>query len=154
MYEENNTVVYSKERYRKHIIFNLVRRKGSTGTVQVTWTVTIQSNSSLIISPMSGQQEFSEGQWNSSFTLQFLAMPEDDPESTVLIRLVNVSAGATLGNFNVVEIVNIPLSIPRTASSSNLSKILWISLPIVSVLSIILVAICIVRRCRRYASYF
>lgn len=77
VFEQDNNVVYNPDRYGDQIFLDVVRRKGSTGIIQVTWEVTAQTSShgALIVSPMCGELKFQESQWNYSVHLQFLAIP-------------------------------------------------------------------------------
>jgi hypothetical protein len=104
--EENNNVIYSPERYGGQMLLDVARYKGSTGAIKLTWGVNIEPNApaSFVVSPMSGEVEFSEGQWNSSIHLRFPFIPDTDQEIGIFVKLLNVSGGAMLGNFTSVKI--------------------------------------------------
>ena len=88
------------------MLLDVARHKGSTGTVQLTWGVTIEPNAppSFIASPMSGVLEFNEGQWNSSIHLGFPFIPDNNQKIEIFVKLLNVSGGAMLGNFTTVNV--------------------------------------------------
>jgi hypothetical protein len=104
--EKNNTVIYKHERYAGKMFFDVARYKGSTGAVKLIWGVTFEPNTppSFIVTPQSGEVEFSEGQWNSSIHLQFPFIPVTDRGIGILVKLLHVSDGAILGNFISVKI--------------------------------------------------
>ena len=89
------------------MVLDVVRYKGSTGAVKLTWGVTNEPNTpvSLNVSDMFGQLEFSEGQWNSSIHLRFPVVPLTDQEVGISVKLLNASGGAMLGNFTSVKVV-------------------------------------------------
>lgn len=91
-----NDVIYSPEWYSGKLPLGVSRHKGSTGFVKVTWGVSIEPNTpaSFIVSPMVGVLEFTDGQWNSSFYLQFPFRPAIDKKVEVFVKLLNVSGGA------------------------------------------------------------
>ena len=104
--EMENDVIYSPERYSAKLPLGVSRHKGSTGFVKVTWDVSIEPNApaSFIVSPMVGVLEFRDGQWNSSFYLQFPFRLAIDKKVEIFVKLLNVSGGAMLGNFTTVKI--------------------------------------------------
>jgi hypothetical protein len=104
--EEDNNVIYSPERYGGEVLLDVARYKGSTGAIKLTWGIAIEPNTpaSFVVSPMFGEVEFSEGQWNSSIRLRFPFIPDTDQEIGIFVKLLNVSGGAMLGNFTSVKI--------------------------------------------------
>ena len=104
--EDNNTVIYVRKGYTGEMLLNVIRYKGSTGAIKLTWGVTIQPNTSLSfqVKPKSGQLEFGEGQWNSSIYLDFPIIPTTHQQIDVFVKLLNVSGGAMLGSFTTVKI--------------------------------------------------
>ena len=111
-YDQNDTVLYDQLiiRDQNQITFNLARRKGSNGNVTVHWAVNIQSGNrdSVRINPMTGEAEFMESQWNSRINIEIVLLLEDRNELTVNVSLVNVTGGASLGNFTSMKITNFP----------------------------------------------
>jgi hypothetical protein len=104
--EEDNSVIYNPERYGNKMILDVVRRKGSSGTINVTWVATSQSNAEIpfTVSPMFSELTFIEGQWNSSIHLKFGAM-SDMSEAVLNVKILNMSGGARLGNVDSLKIV-------------------------------------------------
>ena len=92
------------ERYGGEVLLDIARRKGSTGVIKLTWNATIEPNvnETFIVSPMAGELEFKESQWNSSINLRLPSAPAVGQE--VIVKLVNVSAPALLGNLTSVKI--------------------------------------------------
>lgn len=150
VYEQDNSVVYTAERYEKEIIFDVVRRKGSTGTIQAIWDVTFQSakQTSLVVSPMSGQLKFLEGQWNSSFHLQLVSVPQNGEGATMHVSFNNMSGGAMFGNFTSVKIV-FP-SVENTKESNFVLIVLSAVIGAIVLVVIVLVVIYLVIRHQRY----
>ena len=108
MFEEgNNSIMYDPERYGGEMILRIVRRKGSTGSIKVTWIVTSQSGGSIpfSVSPIGGQLSLLESQWNSSIHLKFGGFPSKMSEVVLSVEFLNVSGGAMLGNLRRVRIV-------------------------------------------------
>ncbi len=105
--EEDNSVIYDPERYGNKMILDVVRRKGSTGTVNVTWIVTSQSNAKIpfTVSQMTDELKFIEGQWNASIHLEFGSMPSNMSEAVLNVKFVNASGGAMIGNLTSLKIV-------------------------------------------------
>ncbi len=105
--EEDNNVIYSPERYDGEMLLDVARYKGSTGAVKLTWGVTMEPNTpaSFIVSPVFGQLEFAEGQWNSSIHLRFPSIPALAQKIGIFVKLFNASGGAMLGNFSSVKII-------------------------------------------------
>ena len=103
---KDNNVIYSSERYGGEMLLDIARYKGSTDVIKITWGVTIEPNTpdSFVVSPMFGEVEFGEGQWNSSIHLRFPFIPDTDQEIGIFVKLLNVSGGAMLGNFTSVKI--------------------------------------------------
>lgn len=100
----------SFERYGGEIFLDIARRKGSTGVVKLMWNTTVEPNvnETFVVSPMSGELEFDEGQWNSSVHLRLPSAPAIGQE--VIVKLLNVSAPAMLGNLTGVKITCPPES--------------------------------------------
>ncbi|XP_028399178.1 uncharacterized protein LOC114522645 isoform X2 [Dendronephthya gigantea] len=92
---------------KQAITLNIVRRKGSTGSINVTWIVTSPSGGDIpfSVSPIGGQLTFLESQWNSSIHLKFGGFPTKMSEVVLSVELLNVSGGAMLGNSRRVQIV-------------------------------------------------
>ena len=129
--EIDNNVIYSSKLYGGEILLSVSRHKGSTGFVKVTWGISIEPNApaSFIVSPMVGILEFSEGQWNSSFHLQFPSLPATDKKIEIYVKLLNVSDGAILGDFTTVKITFPPKKVNPEHSNNNKNVILKIVLP-------------------------
>lgn len=104
---EDKRIVYSPERYGGKITLDVVRRKGSSGTVSVTWAVflDLQTPISFVGFPLWGKIEFTEGQWNSTIQLRFPFVPSINKEIVMSVELVDISEGALLGNFTSVAVV-------------------------------------------------
>ena len=152
VYEQDNSVVYKPERYGGQIILDVVRRKGSTGTIQVSWEVIIQTTSpgSLVVTPMSGELKFLEGQWDSSIYLQFPVIPRDGQGATTYVTFDKISGGAMLGNFSDVKIL-FTSEVPSTEDHNSVLKIILPTVAGVLVLIvIILIVVFVVNRRRRY----
>lgn len=98
------------------MLFVVSRYKGSTGAINVTWGITVEARApmSFVVSPLFGELEFHEGQWNSSFHLRFLSIPLVDHKYGIFVKLLNVSGSALLGNFTSVKI-----SFPSKFSDTN-----------------------------------
>ena len=140
--EKDNTVIYRPERYAGEMLLDVTRYKGSTGAIKLAWGVTTELNtpSSFVVTPTSGEVEFSEGQWNSSIHLRFPFIPETEQEIGIFAKLLSVSDGAMLGNFTSVKIifppnvgdseVTIPVQEDNSGRESNV--ILKILLPCLS----------------------
>ena len=98
------------------MLFDVYRYKGSTGAIKVTWGVTIEARApvSFVVTPLFGELEFDEGQWNSSFHLRFPSIPLTDQKYGIFVKLLNVSGSAVLGNFTTVKI-----SFPSKTSDTN-----------------------------------
>ena len=105
--EEDNSVIYSPEQYGDEILLDVIRRKGSTGKINVTWAITIHPNVpvSFIVSPQFGLLHFAEGQWNSSIRLIFSSIPVTIQDAVIFVKLLNVSGGAMLGNIRNLKII-------------------------------------------------
>ncbi len=105
-------MIYSPERYDGEMLLDVARYKGSTGAVKLTWGVTMEPNTpaSFIVSPVFGQLEFAEGQWNSSIHLRFPSIPARAQEIGIFVKLFNASGGAMLGNFSSVKIIFPPIN--------------------------------------------
>jgi hypothetical protein len=145
--EEDNSVIYDSERYGNKMILDVVRRMGSTGTVNVTWVVTCQSSAEIPFNvfPLTDELRFIEGQWNSSIQLQFGGIPSNMSGAVLDVRFLNTSGGAMLGNVTSLKIVFPALAKRKEAGDSNI--ILKIVLPctVVGVLVMILLAIIVAR---------
>ena len=154
--EESNTVIYRPERYAGEMLLDVIRYKGSTGVINAAWGITVEPNtpSSFIVTPKSGEVEFSEGQWNSSIHLRFPFIPETDQKIEIVVKLLSVSDGAMLGNFTSVKITFPPnvgddeVTKPVEEYNSNETNvILKILLPCLSgallILGIIAASICL-----------
>lgn len=116
--------MYHPERYGNEMIFDVVRRKGSTGIVNVTWVASGKSNTgiSFTVSPLTGGLRFIEGQWNSSIHLKFGTIPSSMNEEVLNLKFLNMSGGAMLGNFTSLDIV-FPAKIVKTKDSQVIWKI-------------------------------
>ena len=149
--EEDNSVIYHPKRYGKEMILDIVRRKGSTGTINVTWSATSQPNTKIpfTLSPTTGELTFVEGQWSSSVHLKFGAMPSEMSEAVLNVKFLNMSGGAMLGNITSLKIV-FPAKIKETEDSK---VILYIVIPCAAfallIILGIIVACFIVRKRRR-----
>jgi hypothetical protein len=155
--EEDNNVVYNRERYGGEMVLNVARYKGSTDGIILTWAVTIEPNApaSFTVSPTFGELEFSEGQWNSSIRLWFPFVPETNQEIRIFVKLLNVSGGAMLGNFTRVKITFTPtvgqseVKTPLESNSSNKTDlILKILLPCLGSISLIIGIMATIYLCR------
>ena len=106
--KKDNKIIYSPNRYGDGMLLNVVRYKGSTGNVNLTWGVIIGPNTraSFNVSPVAGQLEFIEGQWNSSIHLMFHSILDTDKELEISVKLLNVSGGGMLGNVTTVKITS------------------------------------------------
>ena len=129
------------------MIFDVARRKGSTGTINVTWAVTSQFNTPFTVSPMNGELMFVEGQWSASIHLKFGAMPSDMSETVLNLKFLNMSGGAMWGNITSLKIV-FPAKVRETKESN---VILVIVVPCIAALLLVLgiIAACIIVRKRR-----
>ena len=103
---EDDNVMYRQERYGGEMLLDVTRHKGSTGVIKLMWGAAIEPQvpASFIMSPMYGVLEFKEGQWNSSIHLEFSSIPDTNQEIEVIVKLINVSGGAMLGNFTTVKV--------------------------------------------------
>jgi hypothetical protein len=132
------------------MILDVVRRKGATGTVNVTWTASGQSNKQtpFSFSPITGELMYVEGQWSASIHLKFGAMPSEMSETVLNVKISNMSGGAMLGNITSLKIV-FPAKVKEKEEKSNV--ILEIVVPCLAALFVILliVAACIIVRKRR-----
>ena len=148
----NNSIMYDSERYGGEMILHVVRRKGSTGSIVVTWVVTSQSSGTIpfSVSPIGGQLSFLEGQWNSSIHLKFGGFPSKMSEVVLSAEFLNVSGGAMLGNLRRVEIV-FSAKLHEEPEDSNLllEMIVPSVLGGVFVIIVIIAAVIFVRRWRR-----
>ena len=108
----------SFERYGGEILLDIARRKGSTGIIKLKWNTTVgpNVNETFVVSPMSGELEFDEGQWNSSIHLRLPSAPAIGQE--VIVKLLNVSAPAMLGNLTGVKITCPPEGSDDIATST------------------------------------
>ena len=145
MLEEDNSVIYDSERYGNKMILDVVRRMGSTGTVNVTWVVTSQSSAEIPFNvfPLTDELRFIEGQWNSSIQLQFGGIPSNMSGAVLDVRFLNTSGGAMLGNVTSLKIVFPALAKRKEAGDSNI--ILKIVLPC-TVVGVLLILVIIVVR--------
>jgi hypothetical protein len=135
---EEGNVIYNSEVYDNEIFLDVARYKGSTGSIQLAWGVTITPNTpvSFIASPISGHLEFSEGQWNSSIHLRFVFIPVTDQEIEILVKLHNASEGATLG-----ELTDVKITFPAKADNKSVAGlVLKILLPCLALLIIVTTA--------------
>jgi hypothetical protein len=148
--EEDNSVIYNPERYGNKMILDVVRRKGSSGTINVTWVATSQSNTEMpfAVSPMFSELTFIEGQWNSSIHLKFGAMPNMS-EAVLNVKFLKMSGGAILGNVTSLKIV-FPAKVKEIEDSDS-NVILEIIIPCAAGVLVILVvmAACILVRKRQ-----
>ncbi|CAB4011511.1 Hypothetical predicted protein [Paramuricea clavata] len=160
--EEDNNVLYNRERYGGEMVLNIARYKGSTDPIILTWAVTIEPNAppSFTVSPMFGELEFSEGQWNSSIHLWFPVVPETNQEIRIFVKLLNVSGGAMLGKFTRVKITFTPtvgqseVKTPLENNSSNKTDLLLkILLPCLSSISLIIGIMATIYLCRGWKRY-
>ena len=144
VYEDDNSVIYDPERYGQDIILNIIRRKGSTGNIQVFWDVKVDPKGSLIVQPWAGDFNMTEAQWNTSIHLKLTSLPEK--AATAFVELTNVLGGATLGNFSTVKIV-----FPSRILAKKKNNFLIIILPTVGaglflVILLLIITCCIVIR--------
>ena len=139
--EEDNSVIYDPARYGSEMILDVVRRMGSTGTVNVTWAITSQSNIKFPFNvyPMTDELMFIEGQWNSSIRLNFGGMPSNMSEAVLNVQFLNASGGAMLGNITSLKIV-FPAK-PGEAETSGMTTLIVVLCTVVGVVLIILVII-------------
>jgi hypothetical protein len=150
IFEEDNSIIYHPERYGNEMIFDVVRRKGSTGTINVTWIATSQSNAKIpfTVSPTSGELMFIEGQWNSSIHLKFGSMPSEMSEAVLNLKFLKMSGGAMLGNVTSLKVV-FPAKVKKTEDSKVILKII-VPVCVAGVLVILgIIAACIFVRKRR-----
>lgn len=105
--DEDNTVIYNSERHGAQMLFDVARRKGSSGNITATWAVIVESKEPMpvIILPMFGQLDFVEGQWNSSIHLQIVSIPVIKEDIIILVKFLNVSGGAMFGNFSCLKVI-------------------------------------------------
>ena len=145
--------MYDPERYGGEMILHIIRRKGSTGTINVTWVVTGQTGGSIPfrISPMGGQLSLSEGQWNTSIHLKFGGFPSKMSEVVLPVQFLNVSGGAMLGNLRRVRIVFSAKLGPEELKDSNfmLTTVLPSVVGVVFAIIVIIAAVIFVRKRRR-----
>ena len=148
--EEDNRVIYDPERYNGKIIFDVVRRKGSTGTINVTWSATFQSNAKtpFTVSPVTGKLMFIEGQWNSSFHLRLDAMPSAMSETVLNVEFLNMSGGAMLGNTTSLKVV-FPAKVQETKDNKVILEIVVPCIAAALVILGIIVACLVIRKRRR-----
>ena len=149
IFEEDNTVIYDPERYGNKLILDIIRRKGSTGVVNVTWAASSESNKKLpfTVSPSSGMLTFEEGQWNSTIDLTFTDMPSEMKEAVLKVEFLNTSGGAMLGNITSLNIV-----FPEKIKDTDDNKHIWyIIVPCVvgALLILGVIAACIIVKKRR-----
>ena len=156
---EDNNVIYKQERYDGKMLFDVVRYKGSTGEINLTWAVTIEPGTpnSFAVTPKTGELRFIEGQWNSSIQLRFPFIPDTKQEIRVFVRLVNLSDGAMLGNFTAVKITfpsNVrddkltTVTTPTKNDNNEITVYLVILLSVLPV-GILLIIVAIVCTCKR-----
>lgn len=145
--EEDNRVIYHPERYRGKIIFDVVRRKGSTGTINVTWSATCQSNTKVpfTISPLTGELVFVEGQWNSSIHLKLGAMPSAMSETVLNVEFLNMSGGAMLGNTTSLKVV-FPAKVQEAKDNKVILEIVVPCIAAVLVILGVIVACVVIRK--------
>ena len=130
----------------------LTRRKGSNGNVTVLWAVNIQSGNpdSVQINPMVGETEFTESQWNSSFTIEIFLLSEDTNGLIVNVSLVNVTGGARLGSFTNVKITNFPKYSDPEPSRNPVADIRYIIITVAALfVTLPVVVLIIVWCCKR-----
>ena len=148
--EEDNRVIYDPKRYNGKIIFDVLRRKGSTGTINVTWSATCQSNAKtpFTVSPVTGELMFIEGQWNSSIHLRLGAMPSAMNETVLNVEFLNMSGGAMLGNTTSLKVV-FPAKVQETKDNKVILEIVVPCIAAALVIVGIIVACVVIRKRRR-----
>lgn len=127
-----------------------MRRKGSTGTINVTWSATCQSNAKtpFTVSPVSGELVFIEGQWNSSIYLKLGSIPSAMSETVLNVEFLNMSGGAMLGNTTSLQVV-FPAKVEETKDNNvNLEIVVPCTAAAFVILGVI-VACVIIRKRRR-----
>lgn len=152
--EDYNNILYSPQKYPQQIIFDVARRKGSTGNVTVTWSVSSHMGARIpfSISPSSGVLKFAEGQWNSSVELNFGSMPSHMSEVVVILELLNISGGAMFGNLTSLRII-----FPRKIKKSD-DKTWKILVPVVAssffiFLLFVIIVFLVFKHRRRYVEH-
>lgn len=155
--DKNDSVMYDPKLHSKQMFLPLMRLKGSTGDINISWKVEFQQ-SSFKVSPELGEVLMREGQWNSSMRLQFYSIPENEKDVYIFVHLFNISGGASFRNTTRVKIVFsskfFVSTKTRTTDKNNL--IFNIVLPSVGacfgLILIISVIVILYRRCfrRRY----
>ena len=132
-----------------------MRRKGSTGTINVTWSATCQSNATHLrlktpftVSPVTGELMFIEGQWNSSIHLRLGAMPSAMSETVLNVEFLNTSGGAMLGNTTSLKVV-FPAKVQETKDNKVILEIVVPCIAAALVIVGIIVACVVIRKRRR-----
>ena len=127
-----------------------MRRKGSTGTINVTWSATCESSAKtpFTVSPVSGELVFIEGQWNSSIHLKLGAIPSAMSETVLKVEFLNMSGGAMLGNTTSLQVV-FPAKVEETKDNNVILEIVVPCTAAALVILGIIVACVIIRKRRR-----
>ena len=128
----------------------MVRRKGSTGTINVTWSATCKSNAKtpFTVSPVSGELVFIEGQWNSSIHLKIGAIPSAMSETVLNVEFLIMSGGAMLGNTTSLQVV-FPARVEETKDNNVILEIVVPCTAAALVILGLIVACVIIRKRRR-----